>query len=81
MKRLTCVVSILGIVLLLSAGVRATPSSATSTVHDGCTATDDPVPVECPFCGGDPMLHVKRMNAITVTSSRIAYQLLDASLF
>ena len=84
MKRPLLAALALGLVLLLDSGSSAAPAPLASDAraHDvNCQATDDPVPVECPFCGGDPMLHAKRMNAIAVTTSRLAYQVLDASLF
>ena len=85
MKRLLFAASTLGLTLVLTLVVRASaPSPAASLAHqhDALSAsTDDPLPVECPFCGGDPLLHVRRMNDIAVISSRLAYRVLDASLF
>jgi hypothetical protein len=83
MKRLILVASTLGLAVVLSLGLRAAPA-ATGAGH-ACTAapvaTDDPVPVDCPFCGGDAQLHARRMNDIAVTSARLAYSVLDAAIF
>ena len=50
--------------------------------HDGLAlATDDPVPVDCPFCGGDPILHARRINAIAYVSAKFAYRVFDDSMF
>lgn len=84
MKRLLFVASTLGLALLVTLGVRATAAPAPIAAHH-CTlaspAVDDPVPVDCPFCGGDATLHMRRMNNIAVVTSRLAYRMLDASLF
>lgn len=87
MKRLLLAASTLGFAFVLSLGLGATPGRVLHAprVQAGQdvlpAATDDPMPVDCPFCGGDPQLHARRINDIAVTSSRIAYSLLDASIF
>lgn len=90
MKRLLLVASTLGLVLAISLTVGASPAPASadaSHVHGvpvtalPTASVDDPVPVDCPFCGGNPQLHARRMNDIAVTSSRLAYSLLDAAIF
>ena len=83
MKRLIFAASTLGLALVLGTSASTTSPAPAFAYHHGVVpaATDDPVPVECPFCGGDATLHVRRMNAIALTTSRIAYQVLDATLF
>ena len=85
MKRLLFAASTLALAFFVTLGVRASAASPSAPLaHAGnalTTATDDPVPVECPFCGGDATLHVRRMNNIAVISSRLAYRVLDGSLF
>ncbi len=83
MKRLLFAASMLGLALVLGTSASTSTPTPAFEYHHGLTpaATDDPVPVECPFCGGDATLHVRRMNAIAVKTSRIAYRVLDASLF
>ncbi len=85
MKRTLIAAAALGSILLLVSATRAAdPVAPASFVpgHDACpAASDDTPPVDCPFCGGDPLLHSRRMNNIAVTSSRLAYRLLDSSLF
>ncbi|MBM3986947.1 MAG: hypothetical protein FJ294_03200 [Planctomycetes bacterium] len=29
-----------------------------------CVSTDDPPPIDCPFCGGDPVAHRLRLRAL-----------------
>ncbi|MBM3991815.1 MAG: hypothetical protein FJ298_12505 [Planctomycetes bacterium] len=29
-----------------------------------CSSTDDPPPIDCPFCGGDPVAHRLRLRAL-----------------
>lgn len=85
MKRHLLVASVLG--LILSLGVGASEPSSTPTPGfayrhaDLALATDDPVPVDCPFCGGDPLLHARRVNAIAFVAAKIAYRVFDESLF
>ena len=81
MKRLLIAAATLGLVLVL--GTSASTPTPVCTIHTSTppAAADDPIPVECPFCGGDATLHVRRMNAIALETSRIAYRVLDASLF
>ncbi|HUR29611.1 MAG TPA: hypothetical protein VM509_15585 [Planctomycetota bacterium] len=82
MKRLLFAAITLGTALVLGSNASApAPASSFSYNHGTPAATDDPVPVDCPFCGGDATLHVRRMNAIAVETSHIAYRVLDASLF
>ncbi|MEO6710896.1 MAG: hypothetical protein ABI054_05240 [Planctomycetota bacterium] len=85
MKRLLFAASTLGLALVFVLGTRAAPATpnASFAYHHGAmpAATDDPVPVDCPFCGGDATLHVRRMNAIALETSRVAYRVLGASLF
>jgi len=83
MKRLTIAAAALGLALVLGTNASSTAPATSFEYNHGAlpAATDDPVPVDCPFCGGDATLHVRRMNAIAVKTSRIAYRVLDASLF
>ncbi len=83
MKRLVLAAATLSLALLVTLGMRAAAAAPAPILSHHCSAlaTDDPVPVECPFCGGDATLHVRRMNDIAVISSRIAYRMLDATLF
>lgn len=83
-------VSILAAASLLVAATLATaalrsPQAASPFAYHHETAapaaTDDPIPADCPFCGGDPVVHARRINAIAYSSARIAYRLLDNSLF
>jgi hypothetical protein len=85
MKRLLLAASTLGLALVLGSNAGAPEPTSSFSYNHGVpvsqSATDDPVPVDCPFCGGDATLHVRRMNAIAVKTSRIAYRVLDATLF
>jgi hypothetical protein len=81
MKRLLSAASILGLAVVLSLGSNAAPVAGAHACDLTPAATDDPLPVDCPFCGGDPQLHVRRMNDIAVTTSRLAYSVLDAAIF
>jgi hypothetical protein len=83
MKRLLFAASVLGLALVPGTIASTSVEAPAFSYHHGVlpAATDDPVPVECPFCGGDATVHVRRMNAIAVKTSRIAYRVLDASLF
>ncbi len=83
MKRLVLAATTLSLALLVTLGMRAAAAAPAPILSHQCNAvaTDDPVPVECPFCGGDATLHVRRMNDIAVVTSRLAYQMLDATLF
>jgi hypothetical protein len=48
--------------LLALFGTRASASlPAAQYHHDAATAVLDPDPADCPFCGGNAGLHVKRM--------------------
>jgi len=85
MKRLLSAAAVLALALVFVPGSSAASSATAAGFahHHGALPAvgDDPVPVDCPFCGGDATLHVKRMNAIAVKTSRLAYRVLDASLF
>ncbi len=43
------------------AALREAPQSQCAAL---CVATDDPPPVDCPFCGGDPVAHRLRLRAL-----------------
>jgi hypothetical protein len=85
MKRTLLSACALGLTLAL--GVNASqPTAAVApsfAYYHGAqgTATDDPLPVDCPFCGGDPILHARTVNAIAFFSARVAFRVLDESLF
>jgi hypothetical protein len=82
MKRILFAATTLVLALVLGSNASApAPTTSFSYNHGTPGATDDPVPVDCPFCGGDATLHVRRMNAIAIKTSRIAYRVLDATLF
>lgn len=84
-----CVSILAGASLLVAAGFATAALRSTETPapfayhHETATpaATDDPIPADCPFCGGDPVIHARRINAIAYSSARVAYRLLDNSLF
>lgn len=46
--------------------------------HDaGCTPTlGDPDPADCPFCGGNPQVHIKKMFEMQRVTMGLATQLL-----
>ena len=55
-----------GLALVLALGTAAAASRFEPRYHgacaDACTPTvGDPDPADCPFCGGNPQLHVQRM--------------------
>ena len=82
MKRIHWTAATIGLALLVTLGLSASAAAPAVERHTAMpAATDDTPPVECPFCGGDATLHVRRMNNIAVISSRIAYRVLDATLF
>ena len=51
-----------GLALVLALGTAAAASNLQPRCHDACTPTvGDPDPADCPFCGGNPQLHIQRM--------------------
>ena len=85
MKRLPSAATALALALALTVGAGAmvsSPSPDPFHQHGSLlAATDDPMPVECAFCGGDPLLHARRMSAIALLSTQLAYRVLDESIF
>lgn len=73
MKRLIlgATVATLGVIAL--AANAATRSSAAVHTHVARFVDDPPPePVECPFCGGNAQLHVRRLFAVTQYADVIA---------
>ena len=62
----------------LAALLLALALPASGLVAGGAKAIDDPPPepIDCPLCGGDPMLHVARTFAILDTGSVVAARVL-----
>jgi hypothetical protein len=56
-----------------------------TTGHESCRALrasiDDPSPVECPLCGGDAMLHRRRVAWMMATETEFSYHCLRAVTF
>lgn len=56
---------------LLLAAILLSSSAVVSTVDD-----PPPEPVDCPLCGGDPAIHVRRMFDMTrLSGSVVSYSL------
>jgi hypothetical protein len=50
------------------------PASAPAAGHEhaACTPTvSDPDPTDCPFCGGNPSVHIRALWAIQKESARV----------
>jgi len=43
-----------------------------------CPALDDPPPVICPLCGGNPELHRQRMSMLAETAANLLLRLVVA---
>jgi hypothetical protein len=62
--------SALALVVALAATASATlqlPRAQAAHDHATC-AVSDPDPSDCPFCGGNPTLHVRRMTDVEQTT-------------
>lgn len=52
---------------------------ATTGIHaNAATAgVDDPPPIECPLCGGDPKLHNQRVAQLTMNGAMFLFNVLS----
>lgn len=49
--------------LVATGGARSTDAAA-SVVHSHVAGVSDPDPVDCPFCAGNPAVHIRALWAI-----------------
>jgi hypothetical protein len=61
-------------VLALCAGAVNAVAPSHSHASTVC-AVGDPDPADCPFCGGDPSLHIRRVVAMERVTMAIATQI------
>lgn len=68
----------LALVVALAATASATLSTPTyHHHHDAATSVaSDPDPADCPFCGGNPAVHVRRLQDLERTSMALYARLL-----
>jgi hypothetical protein len=65
------------LITLAGASAPRTSTPAPLSVETPMTiAVDDPEPLDCPFCGGNPTVHVKRMFEIETITLGLAVSLL-----
>jgi hypothetical protein len=71
MKRIA-LLSVLSVSLVLIAAGRIAVSAEPRAGHETARFVDDPPPepIDCPLCGGNPMLHAKRLLLIETLESR-----------
>lgn len=58
--RLSALALFLGLAATASLGF----SPGTAHEHGAAPCVSDPDPADCPFCGGNPVVHVRRLNEL-----------------
>jgi len=69
-RALALVFALTGITVLTTARPEAVYSHRTNVAVEGATVSD-PDPADCPFCGGDPAIHIRRMIELQQQSMRL----------
>ena len=70
LSALALVFALTGITVLTTARPEAVYSHRTNVAVEGATVSD-PDPADCPFCGGDPAIHIRRMIELQQQSMRL----------
>lgn len=73
MKKLIAVAAALVLASAVTVGARSTDTPA-CVVHSHVAGVSDPDPTDCPFCGGNPQVHVRALWTIQKEVVRV-YQL------
>ncbi len=75
-------IKLTGLALVLALGTAAAASNLQPRCHDACSPTactqtvGDPDPADCPFCGGNPQLHIQRMFELEHVQTALSTALL-----
>lgn len=64
------------LVLALAATATTAFSTPLFKHHDATSAVSDPDPADCPFCGGNPAVHVQRLRSLERVSMALFASLL-----
>lgn len=59
--------------LAVAVGFLATSSFRPHAHECAALSSDDEPPPECPLCGGDPQLHLKRLSELAVLRFELAF--------